>query len=164
MSTETVEIPPERAAEFMQAIASLGLDAPATQRPAPAERPRAYTNEQMRIMLESLSGVLDRADLIGYAAARNTRALRDCAAEYLARVDALAREYGEPVLDGEGNPTGAVVVPFESPRFAEFEERMAEWGGIEHEPDLYRIPVSEAIGKLSGTQMLALDWMFEEGL
>ena len=125
--------------------------------------PRSYTNEQMRLMLQSLEAVIDRTDIIGYAAARNTRALRDCAAEYLGRVDELVREYGEPVTDEQGEPTGGLVVPFESPRWAEFESKLAEWGSIEHEPTLYLVPYPEAIGKISGTQLLALDWMFEEG-
>lgn len=131
--------------------------------------PRSYTNEQMRLMLDSLSeardpqgrSALDREDLIGYAAFRNSRILRECCAEYIQRVQALAGEYGRPeVVDGE--PTGRTVVPYDDPRFGEFEARMREWGDIEHRPDIYRIPIGEAVGKLTGTQMLALDWMFEE--
>lgn len=131
--------------------------------------PKSYTNEQMRLMLESLSeardsqghSALDREDMIGYAAFRNARILRECCAEYIQRAQALAGEYGRPeIVDGE--PTGRTVVPYDDPRFDEFDEKMRRWGGIEHRPDLYRIPIDEAVGKLSGTQMLALDWMFEE--
>ena len=132
--------------------------------------PRSYTNEQMRVMLDSLSeardsqgmSALDREDAIGYAAYRNARILRECCAEYIQRVQALGEEYGRPEMDAEGNPTGRTVVPYDDPRFGEFEEKMSAWGNIEHRPDLYRIPIGEAVGKLSGTQMLALDWMFEE--
>lgn len=130
--------------------------------------PKSYTNEQMRVMLESLSeardsqgrSALDREDAIGYAAYRNVRILRECCAEYIQRAQALADEYGRPeVVDGE--PTGRTIVPYDDPRFSEFEGKMRSWGDIEHSPDIYRLPMDEAVGKLSGTQLLALDWMFE---
>ena len=132
--------------------------------------PRSYTNEQMRVMLDSLSeardsqgmNALDHGDLIGYAAYRNARILRECCTEYIQRVQALGDEYGRPERDAEGNPTGRMFVPRDDPKWDEFEEKMRVWGDIEHRPDIYRIPIGEAVGKLSGTQMLALDWMFEE--
>lgn len=131
--------------------------------------PRSYTNEQMRVMLDSLSdardsqgrSALDREDKIGFAAYRNARILRECCQEYLERAQALADEYGEPEI-ADGAPTGRVIVPYDSPRFAEFEAKMREWGEIEQEPALFRLPLEEAVGKLSGSQLLALDWMFEE--
>lgn len=123
----------------------------------------AYTNDQMLGMLRSLEPVLDRTDLIGYVAARNARVLQDCAREYLDRLDALMAEYGEPLTDEEGRPTGQLVVPFASERFAEFDTARREWAPIAHRPNLYVLPVEEALGNITGAQLLALDWMFGEG-
>ena len=32
---------------------------------------------------------------------------------------------------------------------------------LEHEPDVYKIPAKSAIGQLTGTEMLDLEWMLE---
>ncbi|MEC4272968.1 hypothetical protein VJ923_07340 [Adlercreutzia sp. R25] len=120
------------------------------------------TNYEMSRRLGQLGQVLDRADLIGYAAARNTRVLREACSEYLQMQDALVRELGEPETDGEGAETGAYRLDFASPNFPEFARRMDEIAPIESEIEVFRIRVDEAIGKLSGTQLLELDWMFED--
>ncbi len=121
-----------------------------------------FTNFQMALALEHLAPLLERTDLIGYAAARNTRLLRQEAAEYLEARERLVCELGEQELDGDGQPTGVVAVHVGTPAFDEFRRRMAELDGIEAKLKVFRVPVGKAIGKLSGTQLLALDWMFEE--
>ena len=45
--------------------------------------PDEYSNAQMEQMLIALEPLLDRRDIVGYAAARNTRVLRAEALEYL---------------------------------------------------------------------------------
>lgn len=148
----------------VQFDASGAMDLIGPQRSIEIERSddTPYTNDQMLAMLESLDPVLDRTDLVGYVAARNARVLQDCAGEYIARIGALMEEYGRPETDGEGRPTGRVIVPYDDERFAEFDAKRREWAGIAHRPNLHILPIGEALGNLSGRQMLELDWMLGE--
>ena len=121
-----------------------------------------YTNFEMEQMLESLRKHLDRVDIIGYAAARNTRILGDEINEYRHMRNRLIEKYGEPVLDDNGEQTGYMQVLPNSESFGEFANELEKIGSIESNPSLLRIPFREAIGVLSGTELLEIDWMFEE--
>lgn len=120
------------------------------------------TNYEMALRLCQLDQLLDRADLIGYAAARNARVLSQACGEYLQIQDRLICELGVPEADEEGRETGAMRLDFDSPNFAEFRRSMDEIAPVESDVELFRIPADEAIGKLSGKQLLDLGWMFEE--
>lgn len=120
------------------------------------------SNHEMERRLMSLEQVLDRTDVIGYAAARNTRILREACGEYRQMRDKLVCELGEPDTDEDGNETGLSRISFSSPNFAEFVDRIGGIAEIESDVEVFRISIDEAIGKLSGTQLLELDWMFEE--
>ena len=120
------------------------------------------TNIQMEQMLASLQKHLDRGDMIGYAAARNTRVLEGELVEYFAKRNELAVKYGEPEKDGEGNETGRVSIQPMSDNFVLFIEELGKFAEIEHEPNLFKIDYAEAIGNLSGSELLDIDWMFED--
>lgn len=120
------------------------------------------TNLDMEQMVGTLQKHLDRTDIIGYAAARNVRKLRDELHEYMQAREGLLRDYGEEIKDEDGNPTGKVRVPIDSERYPEFLERFKEFATIEHEPDIFKIKFEEAIGKISGTELLEIEWMFED--
>ena len=120
-----------------------------------------YTNLQMEQMVAQLKPLLDRNGLIGYAAAKNTRILRDEIAEYIQAKDAAIMELGEPELDADGNETGQVSLRFDSPRFAEYQERMASIDTAESEPRIFRVQASEVMGQLTGQEILDLEWMME---
>lgn len=122
----------------------------------------AYKNIEMEHMIASLEPLLDRTDKIGYAAARNTRILRTEAQEYFARRDKLIQKYGTEKLDKDGNPTGMSEIRIGSPEFEQYANEIQEWALIEHEPELFVLDYEEAIGKLSGAQLLDIDWMFED--
>lgn len=117
-------------------------------------------NAQMDAMIQSLRPHLGRRDVIGYAAARNTRVLTDAACEYLMRKDEVVREHGIAEMDADGNPTGRFVMDVAGNEDAMRE--LEEWGAIEHEADLFTLKYDEAIGKLSGQELLSIDWMFED--
>lgn len=121
-----------------------------------------YKNIEMEKMLGALEKHLGRTDLIGYAAARNTRILRSETVEYFERREQLIREHGTPEIGEDGNPTGVYEIKVGSKGWAEYAEEIEEWALIEHKPELYRIPASEVIGKLSGAEILEIDWMLEE--
>lgn len=121
-----------------------------------------YTNAQMAEMIGSLEKYLDRTDMVGYAAARNTRALMDEAKEFVDRRNQLVSEYGEMVLDEDGNPTGKVTLALDSPNFKAFADAIEGWASIEHEPRIFKVKYDQVIGKLSGTEILELEWMLED--
>lgn len=122
-----------------------------------------YSNAHMSHLIDTLAPFLERTDLIGYAAARNTRKLSDSCAEYLATRDRLIAELGEQELDNNGNPTGRASISVNSPAFEEFVKRIESIANIEHDVELMTIPYDEAIGKISGADLLKIDWMFEGG-
>lgn len=121
-----------------------------------------YKNAEMEQMLASLQKHLKRRDIIGYAAARNTRILRDELKEYIDRRDELVRKYGTTDVDEKGNPTGSITIGFDDPNFAKFAEEMEQYATIEHAPNIMRLKYEDAIGILSGAEILEVDWMFEE--
>lgn len=121
----------------------------------------SFKNIEMERMLFTLEKYLDRTDKVGYAAAYNTRVLRFETQEYFDRREKLVEKYGEVQLDEDGNPTGLMELRFDSPKWPDYEREIEEWALIEHEPVLFRIPASEVIGKLSGTEILEIDWMLE---
>ena len=123
--------------------------------------PDSYQNIQMEVMLNSLSTLLDRSDIIGYAAARNTRILRAEAQEYLMRREELIAKYGKPQTDADGNETGVFELKFNTPEFHEYEQEIGEWARVEHQPNLFKIPAKEVIGKLTGGKILEIDWMLD---
>lgn len=121
-----------------------------------------YTNQDMDNMLAALKPQLERKDIIGYAAARNARIIRNELSEYSKVRDELVMKYGEADLDEQGNPTGSVSLSIESDKFPQFVEEIERFARIEHEPDLFKLKFEEAIGQLSGKELLELEWMFED--
>lgn len=119
-----------------------------------------YKNSEMDSMIQSASPFLERRDLIGYAAARNVRVLMDAAREYLMRKEEIVREHGRPELDGDGNPTGNYTMDVEGNEDAVRE--LASYGDIEHEADVFKIKYEKAIDRLSGNEILSIDWMFDD--
>ena len=103
-----------------------------------------YSNFEMDGMRSSLQPLLDMRDVCGYAAARNYRILSDELTEYDQRKREIMLEIGEPeVVDGK--ETGRLYIPT---------ERVS--------PRLMRVKWGDAIGVLSGNEMLTVQWMFEE--
>lgn len=121
-----------------------------------------HKNVEMERMIASLKKHLERTDLLGYAAARNTRILNNETMEYFDRREKLIVKYGVPEVDENGNETGRISLPFNSDNFKKYVEEIEEWANVEHEPDIYKIPASEVIGKLSGSDILEIDWMIDD--
>jgi hypothetical protein len=49
-----------------------------------------------------------------------------------------------------------------SERFRDFADELRRYAEISHDFEPFRIKYTEAIGQLSGQEMLAVDWMFED--
>lgn len=120
------------------------------------------TNFEMENCSHALEELLDHKDIVGYAAARNLRMIQNAASEYFDIRNELVNKYGEQEFDEEGNPTGRFTLKIDSPNFLKFSEEIAQYGSIEHDVDIYKVPVKEVIGLLTGTQILMYEWMIEE--
>lgn len=118
-------------------------------------------NIEMEQMIAALEKHLGRTDVIGYAAARNTRILREECFEYMQRREQLIEKYGEPEVGDEGNCTGRKQIRIGSDAFNAYASEIEEWALIEHEPKLFRIPVSKALDAISGNELLEIEWMFD---
>lgn len=121
------------------------------------------TNFQMEAMVMSITqDILERSDIIGYTAARNYRLLFDALTEYFKIKDRLIFKYGNPHLDNDGNDTGKYYIDNNSPKFKQYSREITPIGKIEHDVDVFTIPFTEAIGAISGKELLSIDWMFKD--
>lgn len=123
------------------------------------------SNMDMGNMIESIHrfNLLDHRDIIGYAAARNLRYLQDAAHEYLEIRDDLMLKYGTREVDDHGNPTGRFTVNIASDDGKRYLEEISRYQDIKHEVEIFRVPIEDTVGILSGREMLALDWMLSGG-
>lgn len=121
------------------------------------------TNEQAGNMINALVPLLGRTDSLGYAAAYNTRTLTNEAMEYIQLYQRKLEEYGTPVVDEDGNQTGQYELEVASPNFERFRDDMRDFALMEHDFEPYTVPVADAMGRMSGSQMLSVQWMFVWG-
>lgn len=123
-----------------------------------------FKNIKMVQMLQQLQPFLKRSDKIGYAAARNYRRLSDCLTEYERFRNSLVEKYGEHDKDENGNELPSVSLSVNSPKFKMFAEELAPLNEIEHSVDLMCLPYETAVDNLTGEELLAIDWMFTDGV
>lgn len=119
---------------------------------------KTLKNSQMAQMLKQLKPILAQRNKVGYAAARNSRILSDHLTEYQTFRTGLIEKYGQPEKDEQGNTV--IRMKTDSEEFQQFCKELAPINEIEHEVDFMTIPYEEAIGVLSGEEILAVDWMF----
>lgn len=122
---------------------------------------KVYTNFQMENMVASLQPLLDRVDVVGYVAARNFRSLQRELEDYFKFKNKLITELGSEELDESGNPTGNVSIKVGSKEFDAFIEKMQPIGESRCYPALFKLDPEECVDKLSGSQMLAYEWMID---
>ena len=120
------------------------------------------TNSKAEEMYENLKSVLNRADIIGYAAALNSKRLENIVDPYFITRNALISQYGEPELDENGKKTGRSLVRFDNPNFDQFKMELERISSIEHEVDIFKINSEDVINKLTGNEILNIIWMFED--
>lgn len=116
-------------------------------------------NSQMVMMCQSLQPLLSRRDKIGYMAARNYRILSDSLTEYETFKRSLVEKYGEPDKDEDGADLGTISISIGSSNFKMFCEEMAPFNEMEHEIELMVGNYDDVIDRLSGEEILAIDWM-----
>ncbi|MDO4891314.1 MAG: hypothetical protein Q3963_08105, partial [Coriobacteriaceae bacterium] len=81
--------------------------------------------------------------------------------EYFERRRQLILEYGHDKIGEDGKPTGETELLFGTPEFEDYAAAIDEWANIRHTPNLFTIPVEEVVGKLSGNEILSIEWMIE---
>lgn len=123
---------------------------------------KTLKNSKMVEMLRQLQPLLPRRDKIGYVAARNHRRLADSLVEYERFRNSLIEKYGEHEKDENGKELPTILLSMSSPNFKMFSEEMAPFNEMEHEVEIMTLPYDEAIGNLSGEEILSVDWMFED--
>lgn len=119
-------------------------------------------NSQMVDMLHHLQPLLSHRDKIGYMAARNYRVLSDSLTEYEVFKRNLIEKYGKPDKGEDGIDLGTISLKIGSPEFKAFCDEMAPFNEMEHEVELMIAKYTDTIGCLSGEELLAVDWMFED--
>ena len=118
-----------------------------------------YTNFEMDHMRDTLRPLLEMRNICGYAAARNFRLLSNELVEYDQMKRELVMELGTPETK-EGEPTDCWYIPPE--KAEEYMQRMGVYGETRHDPKLMNVKWADAMGKLSGNEMLAVEWMLED--
>ena len=120
-----------------------------------------HTNFQMERMVESLKPLLNRADVVGYVAARNVRSLQGELEEYFQMKNKFITDLGTEELDDSGNPTGNISIKVGSREFDTFLEKMNPIAEARCYPTLFKLDPDECIDRLSGEQMLEYEWMID---
>ncbi len=123
---------------------------------------KTLKNLEMNEMRRQLQPILSHRDIIGYMAARNYRIISEALTEYEAFKSSLIEKYGERDKDANGDILPTISIKIGSPNFREFCTALEPLNNVEHEIDLMVAKYSDAIGILSGDEILAIDWMLED--
>lgn len=121
-----------------------------------------YSNSKIVEMLRQLEPVLSQRNRLGYVAARNYRKLSDALVEYNQFKMELLQKYGEPEKAENGTELPNMILRIDSPNFRKFCDEMAPYNNIEQDVDLMKAKYEDAIGVLSGQEILNIDWMLED--
>lgn len=116
------------------------------------------TNYDYESRLESLEKYLDRTDLVGYIAARNSQAITEALKPYIDIKNKLVFKYGTEIE----NEPGRYHINADNPNFKTFAEELDETGSLKVTLDIYKIRYHKVIGVLSGKEILLLGWMLED--
>ena len=119
-------------------------------------------NYELEARLMSLQPFLKRRDMLGYAAARNTRTFTETLTEYFNFKNDIARKYGKAETDSEGKPTGKVYIPSDDPNYEKVLKEINDISNIEHEVKFMTLDYVDVIENLSGEEILQIDWMLTD--
>ena len=124
---------------------------------------KTLTNSTMHQYLISLNEMLSYKGVLGYAIARNVRALQNGCQEYIDIFSKCVAKYGVQEKDEDGNFTGRIKIEESSGNVAKLNKELAPYVEIKHSVELYMIPFSEAYEQLSAAELLQIDFMlFDE--
>lgn len=122
---------------------------------------KTLKNSSVAEMLQQLRPLLSHRDKIGYVAARNFRILSNSLTEYETVRRSLIEKYGTEETDPKtGQPV--ISIKMDSPNFKQFCDELAPFNEMEHEIELMVAKYRDAIGCLTGEEILSIDWMLED--
>ena len=122
---------------------------------------KTLKNSSVAEMLQQLRPLLSHRDKIGYVAARNFRILSNSLTEYETVRRSLIEKYGTEETDPKtGQPV--ISIKMDSPNFKQFCDELAPFNEMEHEIELMVAKYQDAIGCLTGEEILSIDWMLED--
>ncbi len=116
-----------------------------------------YKTSDLIKMRNDLDDMLPKTDVIGFAAAKNARVLDAELSTFNKKRDELIRELGE---EDEEN-SGSYSIQPNTEAYSEFAKRLMEYAEVECEVSICTIAASKAEGKLSGSEMLKVEWMLD---
>lgn len=123
---------------------------------------KTLSNFKMEEMRHQLQPLLSHRDKLGYVAARNYRKLSEALTEYTAFREGLIEKYGEQDYDENGEMLPTISLDVKSPKFKLFRDELTPFGSLEHEVELMSASYEDAVGVLTGEEILGVDWMLED--
>lgn len=120
------------------------------------------TNFEIDAMVYAMRPLLERKGLVGMVAARNTRVMCDTIQEYASTKAELIRKHGSESVSEDGTPTGEIHIEEGGDAFREFMAELEPYASMSHEIDVMTVPVRDVMSDLTGSEMLALEWMLED--
>lgn len=120
------------------------------------------TNGQLFNMMSELEAHLDKKDIIGYACARNYRKISLEIEDFIRKREELFMKYGSKDVDDNGNFLGSYSIDQNSEELKLFKEEIGKYVDLECEVDIMMVKFTDAIGVLSGRELIGLDFMFED--
>jgi len=120
------------------------------------------TNFEIEHKLSIIQKHLSRSDLLGFAAARNSRLFSTELSEYLEKKDELIKKYGQAEIDSSGNPTGRYSIKIDSVEYETLYKELEPWGNADINIDYFKLKYSDIAGLISGNEILEIDWMLED--
>lgn len=112
--------------------------------------------------IKALEPLLNRTDIIGYAAARNTRIISESISDYTAKRDELIMKYGEQTINSNGQVVGGYSMNQGMVTWDEFVTELEPLAAVEIDVPVFQVSRNDAVGAMTGAQMLALEWMVHD--
>ena len=119
-------------------------------------------NTEWEYRLNRLKPLLKQRGIVGYVAARNTRIIGDALTEYFDFRHELIKKYGQADIGPDGKDLGTISVRPDSRRFDDFMHELKPIGEVENEICIMTLSYQDAMGELSGEEILDNDWMLIE--
>lgn len=119
-------------------------------------------NYVMDNLMTDLEPMLNHKGMLGYAASRNYRKLRDATMEYTQVRERIFAEHGKPELDADGNPTSRMVISLTDPDAQEAIQELRRYAEIEHDVELMKLPIRDIMDDLTGKELLTIELMLED--
>lgn len=114
------------------------------------------SNTEMHRSIDTLAKYTSCTGILGYGIMRNSRLLREACTEYINIYNHFIQEYGEAVQ--HGNST-MYKLSTTSPNVQSFLDAIQPYAKIQHDVDIFKVQMSEAIKQLNADGLSDLEFM-----